>query len=189
MATKAESFPRLFDAVKAKFPSSLGPDRWHLVAASALITYLRPLKSGYLWNYLTSQPDCQTLEQRRALNKRLREFFVKQWVTIGVPKAAVALFSLIKKGSLGTLIWAYETYQFNSDALGLGQLSNTSLCRSPLSQSVCIHRNLILTRTNTDHKQPSLPPNARATPNFSATSTPRSKRPLCRAAVVQTLNG
>ena len=36
MATKAESFPRLFDAVKAKFPSSPGPDRWYLVAVKTL---------------------------------------------------------------------------------------------------------------------------------------------------------
>ena len=54
-----------------------------------------------LWVYLTSQPQYQGVEQRKALNKRLREFVLKQWVTIGVPKAAVALFSLIEEEKPG----------------------------------------------------------------------------------------
>ena len=34
MASKPESLPELFDAVKAKFPATLGPERWYLVTVS-----------------------------------------------------------------------------------------------------------------------------------------------------------
>ena len=34
MGSKSESLPELFDEVKAKFPASLEPDRWYLVAVS-----------------------------------------------------------------------------------------------------------------------------------------------------------
>ncbi|KAF6218599.1 hypothetical protein HO133_005950 [Letharia lupina] len=101
MAAKPESLPQLFDAVKAKFPESLGPDRWYLVAASSLITNSNPTNFAQLWTYLTAQGEYQALEKRQALNRRLREFLMKQWVTIGVPKSAVALFSLIKEEKPG----------------------------------------------------------------------------------------
>lgn len=54
MACKPESLSELFDAVKAKFPASLEPDRWYLVAVSkhtlpthfAVTDYLRPPHSS-----------------------------------------------------------------------------------------------------------------------------------------------
>lgn len=97
MACKPESLSELFDAVKTKFPASLEPDRWYLVAASALVTCSDPFQLGQLYTYLTKQPEYASHDRRRFLNKRLREFVMKQWVTIGVPKAATALFGLIKE--------------------------------------------------------------------------------------------
>lgn len=101
MAAKRETLPHLFDTVQAKFPKSLGPHSWYLVAASALITNSPPSNFGQLWTYLIQQPEYQTPEERRALNKRLREFLLKQWVTIGVPKIAIAAFALIKEEKPG----------------------------------------------------------------------------------------
>lgn len=34
MMSKPESLPELFDRVKAKFPESVGPERWYLVTVS-----------------------------------------------------------------------------------------------------------------------------------------------------------
>ncbi|KAF6241037.1 hypothetical protein HO173_000831 [Letharia columbiana] len=110
MAPKPESLPQLFDAVKAKFPESLGPDRWYLVAASSLITNSNPTNFAQLWTYLTAQGEYQALEKRQALNRRLREFLMKQWVTIGVPKSAVALFSLIKEEKPGDADLSFTKY-------------------------------------------------------------------------------
>ena len=53
------------------------------------------------WTYLTDQPEFQHPDERRALNRRLREFLMKQWVTIGVPKVAIAAFALIKEEKPG----------------------------------------------------------------------------------------
>ena len=119
MASKPESLPELFDAVKAKFPASLEPERWYLVAvsknalhhktlslivqASALVTCSDPFQFGQLYSYLTKLPEYASPDRRRFLNKRLREFVMKQWVTIGVPKAATALFGLIKEEEPGDM--------------------------------------------------------------------------------------
>ena len=126
MASKPESLPELFDAVKAKFPASLEPERWYLVAvskyvplrtvlllifqASALVTCSDPFQFGQLYSYLTKQPEYVSQDRRRFLNKRLREFVMKQWVTIGVPKAATALFGLIKEEQAGDMDLTFSKY-------------------------------------------------------------------------------
>ena len=53
--------------------------------ASALITNSDPSNLGQLWVYLINQPEYKPPEKRRTLNTRLREFLLKQWITIGVP--------------------------------------------------------------------------------------------------------
>ena len=53
--------------------------------ASALITNSDPSNLGQLWVHLTHQPEYQSVEKRKMLNTRLREFLLKQWITIGVP--------------------------------------------------------------------------------------------------------
>ena len=126
MASKPQSLPELFDAVKAKFPASLEPERWYLVAvskyalprtvlllilqASALVTCSDPFQFGQLYSYLTNQPEYASPDRRRFLNKRLREFVMKQWVTIGVPKAATALFGLIKEEQPGDMDLTFSKY-------------------------------------------------------------------------------
>lgn len=126
MASKSESLPELFDVVKAKFPASLEPDRWYLVAvsktrppltvrllipqASALVTCSDPFQFGQLYTYLTKQQEYSSPDRRRFLNKRLREFVMKQWVTIGVPKAATALFGLIKEEQPGDVDLTFTKY-------------------------------------------------------------------------------
>lgn len=126
MASKPESLPTLFDAVKAKFPASLEPESWYLVAvskyalpytllllmlqASALVSCADPFQFGQLYSYLTKQPKIASPDRRHFLNKRLREFVMKQWVTIGVPKAATALFGLIKEEQPGDMDLTFSKY-------------------------------------------------------------------------------
>ncbi|CAD6579971.1 MAG: hypothetical protein ASARMPRED_009310 [Alectoria sarmentosa] len=101
MASKPVPLPELFDAVKAKFPASVGPERWYLVAASTLVTCSDPFQLGQLYTYLTTQPEYASPERRRFLNKRFREFLMKLWVTIGIPKVATGLFGLIREEQEG----------------------------------------------------------------------------------------
>jgi hypothetical protein len=56
-----------------------------------LITLGGPSNLGALYKHVT-EPLSQV--ERRIVNRRFREFGLKQWVTIGVPKVAVAMFSL-----------------------------------------------------------------------------------------------
>jgi hypothetical protein len=56
-----------------------------------LITVGDPSNLGALYNYVT---DPLPQAERRIVNRRFREFGLKQWVTIGIPKVAVAMFSL-----------------------------------------------------------------------------------------------
>lgn len=81
-----------------------------MLQASALVTNSAPSNFAHLWTYLTDQPEYQAFEQRRALNKRLREFLLKQWVTIGIPKVAVALFALIKVEKPGDADLGFSKY-------------------------------------------------------------------------------
>lgn len=65
---------------------------------------------GQLYMHLTSQQDYNTPEERRALNKRLREFVIKQLITVGAPKAAVAFFGLIKVEQPGDADMSFTKY-------------------------------------------------------------------------------
>lgn len=96
MTSQKASLPELFDSVKASFPVSFRPGTWYIVTASALVTSSDPSQLGQLYTYLTHEPEFQSTNQRRTLNRRLRELIMKQWVTVGAPKSAVALFGLIE---------------------------------------------------------------------------------------------
>jgi len=85
------SLNHLFAACQADFPASLPPDSWYLVVASALLSLTDPNNVGVFYKYLTG-PLPQA--ERRIMNRRLREFAMKQWVTIGIPKTAVAMHSV-----------------------------------------------------------------------------------------------
>ena len=78
--------------------------------ASSLITNSDPSNLGKLWIHLVNQNEHQASDDRRKLNKRLREFVMKQWVTIGVPKAAIALFSLIQEEQPGDVDKSFTKY-------------------------------------------------------------------------------
>ncbi len=54
MAAKRETLPHLFDTVKAKFPKSLGPHSWYLVAVS-----MPPLHSFSLFTFGHRRADGQ----------------------------------------------------------------------------------------------------------------------------------
>ena len=130
MVVNPASPPRLFDTVKANFPHHRGridgtssPCSSLLAPGSsiphslqsrhvtklplAIRSYhdLRAVKLRPIWTNVNIQPEYQTPEQRRVLNRFLHEFIMKQLVTISVPKAAVVLFSLIRGEVSVMRIW------------------------------------------------------------------------------------
>lgn len=62
--------------------------------ASALLPCSDPKDFGHLYVRLVEQPERLSAAGRQALNKRLREFLMKQWLTTGLPKVTVALYAL-----------------------------------------------------------------------------------------------
>jgi len=58
------------------------------------LTCSDPKDFGHLYVHLVEQPERLSAAGRQALNKRLREFLMKQWLTIGLPKVTVALYAL-----------------------------------------------------------------------------------------------
>lgn len=116
MESKPKPLPELFNAVKDKFSASIGPEKWYLVVASALVTCSNPFQLGQLYTYLTDQPENASPERRRFLDKRLREFVMKQWVNIGVPKAATALFGLIEAEKEGDRDLSFTKSHIHLDA-------------------------------------------------------------------------
>ncbi|TGO19732.1 hypothetical protein BPAE_0335g00030 [Botrytis paeoniae] len=94
MAAPKNSLVELFDSCRESFPTSLKPDTWYLVVASSLISLSNPAQIGDLYVYLTSGPEPLSNEERQWLNRRFRDLIMKQWITVGVPRATVALHGL-----------------------------------------------------------------------------------------------
>ena len=112
MAPDTTKLASVFETIKAEFPKSLSEHGWYTLTvsplfflneinhsnqhhkASALITASNPTNITHLYNFLISQQEWSTPEQRRILSRRLREQMLKQWVVIGIPKVITAVFSL-----------------------------------------------------------------------------------------------
>ncbi|KAJ5220241.1 hypothetical protein N7468_009445 [Penicillium chermesinum] len=94
MPLDTSQLPAIFEEIKKEFPSSVSEHGWYTMTLSSLITVSNPANITHLYNFLISQPEWSTHEQRRVLSRRLREQLMKQWVVIGIPRVITAVLSL-----------------------------------------------------------------------------------------------
>ncbi|KAK5171506.1 uncharacterized protein LTR77_004651 [Saxophila tyrrhenica] len=85
---------KLFQDIEKHFPSTLGTDKWQILAISAITAGGHPHFAATLYRHLISQPAYSTSAQRQALIRRLREALVKLVSVVGVPKPLEAVFSI-----------------------------------------------------------------------------------------------
>ncbi|VUC27334.1 unnamed protein product [Clonostachys rosea] len=85
----------LFTQIEKAFEStSLGPDRWYILAAAALVGSPDPELCKELYLHLISLPAFSTPAQRQALIRRLREALVKSVSIVGVCKPLEAIIAI-----------------------------------------------------------------------------------------------
>jgi len=84
----------LFESIEQHFPSSLGKDKWFILAIAAVSAGGHPELSADLYTHLISRPDYSTPVTRQALVRRLREALVKLVSVVGVPKPLEAIFAI-----------------------------------------------------------------------------------------------
>lgn len=87
----------LFSRIEQRFrKTSLGNDRWYLVALTALTGGGSPHLADQLYTYLTSQDAYSTPTSRQALVRRLREDLVKTVSIVGVCRPIEAIVAISK---------------------------------------------------------------------------------------------
>ncbi|KAM6536032.1 hypothetical protein FALCPG4_005553 [Fusarium falciforme] len=74
--------------------TSLGKDRWYVIALAAIAGSTDPLLAKELYLYLISKPEFSTPDQRRALVRRLREVLVMSISIVGVCKPIEAILAI-----------------------------------------------------------------------------------------------
>ena len=85
----------LLTTLESHFPSStLGPDKWFILALACLVAGGHPDLSADLYLHLTARPEYHSPPSRQALVRKLREVLVKLVAIIGVPKCIDAVFSI-----------------------------------------------------------------------------------------------
>lgn len=96
-STARQSLAQLFDAVEASISkTSLGQDRWYLIAIACISASPDPEAAADLYLHLISQPKFQTSESRQALIRRLRETLFKTVCLVGVCKPIEAILAISK---------------------------------------------------------------------------------------------
>jgi hypothetical protein len=92
--TKADLLA-LLTTLESHFPSStLGSEKWFILALESLVAGGHPDLSADLYLYLIARPEYGTPESRQALVRKLREVLVKLVAIVGVPKCIDAVFSI-----------------------------------------------------------------------------------------------
>jgi hypothetical protein len=92
--TKADLLA-LLTTLESHFPSStLGSEKWFILALASLVAGGHPDLSADLYLHLISRPGYQSSESRQALVRKLREVLVKLVAIVGVPKCIDAVFSI-----------------------------------------------------------------------------------------------
>ncbi|KAJ5288939.1 hypothetical protein N7478_001969 [Penicillium angulare] len=114
MAPDTTKLSSLFETIKKEFPHTISEHGWYTLTASVLITASTPTDITHLYNFLISQPEWSTHEQRKILSRRLREQMLKQWVVIGIPKVITAVFSLAQIEKLEDADLSFTRYSINS---------------------------------------------------------------------------
>jgi hypothetical protein len=92
--TKADLLA-LLTTLESHFSSStLGSEKWFILALASLVAGGHPDLSADLYLHLISRPGYQSSESRQALVRKLREVLVKLVAIVGVPKCIDAVFSI-----------------------------------------------------------------------------------------------
>jgi hypothetical protein len=92
--TKADLLA-LLSTLESHFPSStLGTEKWFILALACLVAGGHPDLSADLYLHLIARPEYHSPENRQALVRKLREVLVKLVAVIGVPKCIDAVFSI-----------------------------------------------------------------------------------------------
>lgn len=90
-------FQQLFTELEKRFQStSLGSDKWYILAISTLAASPDPERADQLYLHLCSQPDNATPASRQAIVRRLREALIKAVPIVGVCKPIEAILSIGK---------------------------------------------------------------------------------------------
>lgn len=85
----------LFQRIEEDFKTStLGEERWYLLAVTAISGGPNPQTVGELYKYLIQQPQYQTPQARQALVRRLREALVKSVSIFGVCKPIESILAI-----------------------------------------------------------------------------------------------
>ncbi|KAJ6102740.1 hypothetical protein N7486_005167 [Penicillium sp. IBT 16267x] len=90
-------FQQLFTELETRFKAtSLGNDKWYILATSTLAASPDPERADQLYLHLISQPEYATSPARQALMRRLREALIKSVPIVGVCKPMEAILSIAK---------------------------------------------------------------------------------------------
>ncbi|KAJ5909134.1 hypothetical protein N7495_001816 [Penicillium taxi] len=90
-------FQQLFTELETRFQStSLGSDKWYILATSTLAASPDPERADQLYLHLLSQPTYSTSPARQALIRRLREALIKAVPIVGVCKPLEAILAISK---------------------------------------------------------------------------------------------
>ncbi|KAF7718479.1 Uncharacterized protein PECH_003718 [Penicillium ucsense] len=90
-------YQQLFTELEQRFAStSLGPDKWYILAISTLAASPDPERADQLYLHLCAQPNNTTPSARQALVRRLREALIKSVPIVGVCKPIEAILSIGK---------------------------------------------------------------------------------------------
>jgi hypothetical protein len=85
----------LFETLETDFKaSSLGVERWYLMAITALSGGPRPQMASDVYKYLIHQPQYRSQHARQALVRRLREALVKSIAVFGVCKPIESIIAI-----------------------------------------------------------------------------------------------
>ncbi|KAJ5370701.1 uncharacterized protein N7496_006793 [Penicillium cataractarum] len=90
-------FRQLFTELEKRFQSTtLGNDKWYILAISTLAASPDPERADQLYLHLCSQPGNTTPTSRQAIIRRLREALIKAVPIVGVCKPIEAILSIGK---------------------------------------------------------------------------------------------
>jgi hypothetical protein len=90
-------FQQLFTELEKRFQSTtLGSDKWYILAISTLAASPDPERADQLYLHLCSQPGNATPASRQAIVRRLREALIKAVPIVGVCKPIEAILSIGK---------------------------------------------------------------------------------------------
>ncbi|KAJ5629771.1 hypothetical protein N7528_003428 [Penicillium herquei] len=90
-------FQQLFTELETRFNgTSLGSDKWYILATSTLAASPDPERADQLYLHLISKPEHSTSPSRQALIRRLREALIKSVPIVGVCKPIEAILSINK---------------------------------------------------------------------------------------------